>query len=108
MTVFVDCRPYKGLKNPPAQQLFGYFKAVSVAITNNYPGRISKVILYPIPSFLVGLIKVIKRMFTKEVQDKLVFLGGGGSVGAKCPKKLWDYVDGPEHFPESVRPFHVP
>ena len=94
------------MKNPPAQQLFGYFKAVCAVVTANYPGRVSKVIIYPIPSLLVGLVNVIKRMFSKEVRDKLVFLGGGGSIGSKCPTKLWDYVADTEQFPEAARPHH--
>ena len=71
VSVFIDCRPYTGMKNPPAQQLLGFFKAVQQVCYANYPGRISKVVIYPIPTLLVGLINVVKRMFTKEVREKV-------------------------------------
>lgn len=49
VSVFIDCRPYKGMKNPPAQQLLGFFRAVQEVCSANFPGRISKVVIYPIP-----------------------------------------------------------
>ncbi|GMH79866.1 hypothetical protein TrST_g10329 [Triparma strigata] len=106
VSVFIDCRPYKGMKNPPAQQLLGFFKAVQQVCYANYPGRISKVVIYPIPTLLVGLINVVKRMFTKEVREKLIFLGGSGSIGSKCPKKLWDYIEDASELPEASRINH--
>ena len=95
------------MKNAPATQLFGYFKATAAIITAHYPGRIKQLVIYPIPSILVGVINAVKRMFSKEIREKLVFLGGNGSVGAKCPKKLWEYVSDPEQFPEAARANHV-
>jgi hypothetical protein len=86
--------------------LHAHRRLVAQVITNNYPGRISKVIIYPIPRIITGLVSVILRMFNRETREKLNFLSGSGNVGAKCPTKFWNYVDDPSQLPESARKWH--
>jgi len=105
--ILIDCRPYKGMKNPPATKMLTFFKLVATVISNNYPGRISKVVIYPIPRIITGLINVILRMFNRDTREKLNFISGSGSIGSKCPTKFWNYVDDAVQLPEATRQWHV-
>jgi hypothetical protein len=73
ITILIDCRPYEGMLNPPATKMLTFFKLVSQMISSKHPGRISKVVIYPIPRIITGLVNMILRMFTKDTREKVRF-----------------------------------
>ncbi|GMH59738.1 hypothetical protein TrRE_jg743 [Triparma retinervis] len=107
VTILIDCRPYEGMMNPPATKMLTFFKLVAQVISNNHPGRISKVVIYPIPRIITGLVNMILRMFNKDTREKLNFISGRSSMGSPCPPKFWNYVEDPSELPESTRKWHV-
>ncbi|GMI36481.1 hypothetical protein TeGR_g6396 [Tetraparma gracilis] len=101
ISLFVDCRAQPGMLNPPASQLVSFFRDVANTCAANYPGRLSKIILYTVPWFVAGLINLIMKMLPKDMVEKITIIGGGKEV----PKKLWDHIDF-DQLPEFNKKYH--
>lgn len=106
VAIFIDCRTHTSFVNPPASKMLGFFKQMSITLGANYPGRIGKIVIYPISKFLVGIIAIIMQMFDKETREKLIFVSGNARMEAGAPKGLWAYLESSSELPENVRKWH--
>ena len=90
----------QGWKNPPATRLLPFFKHMAGIVPNHYPERLKRVVIYPLPWLVVGLIKGIKALFDPVTREKFVVLSGSDKTGAPCPADLSECVSKqalPEH-----------
>jgi hypothetical protein len=84
MTVLFDVRPGRGWSNPPATSMIGYINTIIQNLQGNFPGRLHRLVIYPIPRPALYIWNTIKWAFHKHVVDRIVLVSGSA-----------DHVDSP-------------
>mmetsp|Transcript_23650 Transcript_23650/g.50477 ORF Transcript_23650/g.50477 Transcript_23650/m.50477 type:complete len:324 (+) Transcript_23650:185-1156(+) len=91
-TVLVDVRPGQGWPNIPAAKMLPYFKLASSCLADNFPERVNRIVVYPMPWIVQALWAMIRGFLDPVTRDKFMVLSGDASLDAPCPKELGDYV----------------
>jgi hypothetical protein len=94
VTVLVYTGHAEGGPNAPADMNF--IKAFVAVLSDNYPERLKRLILYPFPWWGRTIWSVASMFVDKRTQEKVVLLPGDGTNTP--PKELYDYVD-PREIP---------
>ena len=99
VTVLLDTRGGQGWKNPPAPKMVGLGRLAGSTLSANFPERLSRVIVYPVPWPLGGLWTLIKPFLHARTAAKVVLLQGAGRAtketpdqSLRCPPTLGTYV----------------
>mmetsp|Transcript_12410 Transcript_12410/g.24126 ORF Transcript_12410/g.24126 Transcript_12410/m.24126 type:complete len:115 (+) Transcript_12410:2-346(+) len=58
----------------------------------NYPERLKKLIVYPVPRLVVGLWWVVKGFLDPTTSEKAEMLSGPAAMGSPCPEELGNFV----------------
>lgn len=91
--VSVDVRAGKGWKNPPAGSIVPFIKKTISILEQNFPERLAKSIVYPMPFVATALWKIIKAFLDANTANKISILGGPALEDSPLPKdKLEKYI----------------
>jgi hypothetical protein len=102
ITLLIDVRGFDHMRNSPATQMISFFRATGATLSANYPDRLQKIVIYAVPFFLLGVIKLVMKVLPKDIRDKLEVLGGKAT---ETPLKLFEVVDF-EQLPDAVKRYH--
>lgn len=94
VTVMVNTANVEGGPNAPADMNF--IKAFVAVLSDNYPERLKRLILYPFPWWGRTIWSMVCVFLDKRTADKVVLLSGDVSAKAGPPKELFDFVDARE------------
>lgn len=104
-TLLIDARPGENWTNMPAHKMLPFIKLVTQVLPDNYPERVNKVVIYPVPAVAQGLWWVCKSFLDEKTRSKFEVISGSSSLGAPCPKELGRYVSFAE-LPEDAQGMH--
>lgn len=95
--VSVDVRAGKGWKNPPAGSIVPFIKKTISILEQNFPERLAKSIVYPMPFAASALWRIIKVFLDANTANKISILSGPALEDSPLPKaKLEKYISGVE------------
>jgi len=92
ITVCLDVRGSEGWPNPPAYNMLSAIRTISGVLSDNFPERCCRVIVYPMPWGAATLWTGIKLFLDQNTADKVVLLSGPVTRGSPCPVELAEYV----------------
>lgn len=85
MTVVIDVRAGHGWANPRPNRLIPFIKGISSLMERNFPERLSKSILFPLPRAATVIWGVIKKFLDPNTAEKIVVLSGDAGTDAPPP-----------------------
>jgi len=91
-TVLIDTRPKTGLHNIPAHRMVPFFQMVSSVLQANYPERLNRLILYPMPALVGHLWWVVKGFLDPKTVAKVQIFSGASGTGSPCPAGVGQFV----------------
>jgi len=91
-TVLIDTRPKTGLLNIPAHRMVPFFQMASSVLQLNYPERLHKLIIYPMPALVGHLWWVVKGFLDTRTAAKFQIFSGSSVTGSPCPEALGKFV----------------
>lgn len=91
VTVLVNVASLPGGVNAPPDVSF--IKQLASVLSDNYPERLHRLVIYPFPWFGVAVWNVVKLFIDQRTRDRIVMISGKATQGAPTPQKLYDYVD---------------
>jgi len=92
VTILIDARPGEGWTNVSAHKMMPFFRLASSVLPNNYPERVQKVVIYPMPGIVGVLWRTVRCLLDRVTRDKVQVLSGAASLGAPCPPELREVV----------------
>ena len=96
LTIMIDVREGAGWPNVPAYKMVGFLKTVVRVFESNFPERVHKFVVFPVPLILKGLVNTIKLLFDPTTAKKLTLATGSALVKSPLPRKdLSEYIDEP-------------
>lgn len=96
ITVLVDTKGVKGGANPPAQTVIPYLRELCAVFSANFPERLVRLVVYPVPWQLRWIWTAIKVFLDPATASKVVLLTGDKDAeapGRRFPVALGEYVD---------------
>jgi len=84
VTVVIDTRGGRGWPNPKPLQVKAFLQEVTQALTQRYPERCRRIIVYPVPWFAGFLVSMGKRLLDPNTRKKLHVIPAEGSDDG-CP-----------------------
>lgn len=102
-TIFLDVRGAPGLPSIKAHKMMPFFKMTAACLPNQVPERVQRVIIYPMPSFVMSLWYVVRSALDSRTKEVFVILTA--SAGRGPPEKLWDYISF-DQLPEGLHERH--
>jgi hypothetical protein len=94
MTVVIDVRAGYGWANPKPNRLIPFIKGVSSIMEKNFPERLSRSILFPLPRAAAVIWGVIKKFLDPNTAEKIAVISGNAGTDAPPPyKKMEEYMD---------------
>jgi len=91
-TILLDVRCQEGWANLAASEMFPFFKAVNKLVSEHYPERIHRAVLYPVPPAVARLWWVVKKFLDPATVKKVELISGPCYEGGPCPVELGEYV----------------
>lgn len=79
ITVCVDVRAGHGWPNPPAGSIVPFIKMIISTLERNFPERLSRSVLFPLPMAATSLWKLIKLFLDPNTASKVVIIRGGAN-----------------------------
>lgn len=87
ISVVIDVRGGHGWANPKPKQLVPFIKSVSSCMEKNFPERLSKSVLFPMPRAAAVLWAMIKRFLDPNTAAKIAVIAGNAGTDAPPPYK---------------------
>ena len=106
LTLLVDTRAGKGWPNPRPDKMIPLIKEINNLASEQYPGRVGHLILYPLPVLMIPIFNTIKLLLPEDLKSKFSVLGGSSSHKNNVPKDLKNYISR-DNLPEDARDLHV-
>jgi len=88
VTILIDARPGEDWHNAPAHKMLPFFKLACSVLPDNYPERVQRVIIYPLPTLVRQLWRMTRGLLDPVTREKFEVLSGSASLGAPCPAAL--------------------
>jgi hypothetical protein len=93
-SIMVDARAGAGWANPVLIMVVSLIGEIVKELDERHPGRCASLIIFPIPRALKIVWNGIKKLFSPEMNEKLVVCSGPSDLGSPLPrKKLEPYID---------------
>lgn len=105
-TLLVDLRPGEGWPNVPAYRMIPLFREVARVCPGNYPERVHRILVYPLPPVVEQLWRVVKALMDEGTRRKMEVISGPSELGSPCPTELGRHVSY-EQLPEDARDMHA-
>mmetsp|Transcript_20201 Transcript_20201/g.51861 ORF Transcript_20201/g.51861 Transcript_20201/m.51861 type:complete len:152 (-) Transcript_20201:186-641(-) len=95
MTVVVDVGGvHPDGANAPVNKLMSYIKELSSLLSANYPERVKRIVIFPVPLVVRGIWSAVKLFLDPVTAEKAVLLSGGDpKKGIRYPAELGKYID---------------
>ena len=94
MTVVIDVRGGDGWANPSPNKLVPFVKRVSACLEQNFPERLSKSVLFPMPVAATFLWRVVRVFLDPNTAEKIAVVRGSAGNDDKPPYRLMEkHVD---------------
>ena len=90
IVVCIDVRAGLNWPNPPAGKVIPFIKYIVSILQTNFPERLSRCILYPLPSAATLLWKMIKMFLDPVTRTKMVVIAGGSGIHDTLPQRRFD------------------
>ena len=91
-TVLLDTRKREGAPNVPGIKMMGIGKKIARVLSDEFPERMARLVVYPVPSALSFIWGLMKPFLAPKTAAKIVLLNGADGQAAPCPKALADFV----------------
>ena len=85
MCLIIDVRSGVGWPNKNGAQLIGFIRQTCGTLLTHFPGRLSKCLLYPLPSTFEWVWKLIHRCLDPATADKICVLSGPSTKVSPAP-----------------------
>eukprot|EP00435_Cladocopium_sp_Y103_P029476 s464_g7.t1 len=106
VTVLIDVRRGEGWPNPPAIKLLPFIRACASIISDHYPERLSRLILFPVPWVAKVILGIVQRLLDPVTFNKIILVTGDDQIGSPCnAKELRKYIT-KESLPEHSWPMY--
>jgi len=69
--VLVDTAAYAGMRNEPATRVLLYARRVASVLNKHFPGRLIKLIIFPVPSWADFVWRSIKPLLPERTAAKI-------------------------------------
>jgi len=93
VSLLVDVRGDEAWPNRPGRQFVPVVRAVSKVLGDNFPERLHRLVVYPVPWAGVAVWKACQPFVDTTTAQKVVLIHGPSKRGAPCPPELGEYVD---------------
>eukprot|EP00980_Cylindrotheca_fusiformis_P021181 scaffold8136_cov127-Cylindrotheca_fusiformis.AAC.21 len=95
VTILVDIRAGEGWANTPVLAMRKVLKRIISVFEYNFPERVEKFVVFPVPRIARGLFNAIKVLFDSNTAKKICLVTGPDGVDAAVPKlDIEEYIDG--------------
>jgi len=84
LTVVVDVRADSESPNPKPMELMSFGRMAINILSVNYPERLRRVVVYPVPWVATMFVSMVKRMMDAPTREKLVVISGDDKA-LDCP-----------------------
>lgn len=91
VSVLIHTAFVEGGINAPAD--LGFIKEFVKVLSDNFPERLERLIIYPFPWFGRAIWSVAKTFIDQRTVDKVILLAQGPDGEYACPPKMSEYVD---------------
>lgn len=97
VTIALDVRPGQGWANPSAYSLLPFIKQLSSTLNANFPERLDKLLLFPMPTFSLYIWNMAKVFLDKDSASKVVIINSSAaSIESPPPnEKLEKHIEEP-------------
>ncbi|CAB9519713.1 expressed unknown protein [Seminavis robusta] len=85
VTIAMDLRPGRGWRNTSAVKLLPFIKSIVGLLLVNFPERLSKAVLYPLPFAFSWVFSAVKAVIDPDTAEKLQVLSGSAGVDSPLP-----------------------
>ena len=94
VVLLVDVRKGAGWPNSNVLNVVGFLRLLANALHKLHPGRLQKLIIYPVPCACVYVFAMMKRWLPTSIAQSITLINGPDGVRDKPPKKkLMKYID---------------
>ena len=93
VTVLLDVRGDAGWANSPVHHYFPLIRTMAKLLGDNFPERLNRLIVYPVPSFGMAIWRTVKPWIDDATAQKICLLPGSAKRGAPCPVELAEHVE---------------
>ena len=95
VTLLVDLRGGEHWPNPKAIMMINLIRKIVHSIATYHPGRITSMIMYPLPRALLGVWNSVSGYFGPDVVESFHLVSGPSKPGSPLPKlELQQFIDG--------------
>jgi len=92
LTIVVDVRGGEGWSNPSATSAIPFVRAASSVLSANFPERMCRMILVPLPWLAATLWSVAKQLLDPITAEKIVVIHGAADRLAELPEGVGEYL----------------
>lgn len=93
-TILLDVRAGKGWSNPSAVFMVNYVCKIVKVLQRPFPGRLEKLIVYPMPGPALHIWNAIKWVFHTNVRNRIFLVPGTANTDSPLPKSyLLEWLD---------------
>ncbi|CAJ1936631.1 unnamed protein product [Cylindrotheca closterium] len=94
ITIFLDVRGGEGFPNPSPKTMLKFISTVSRVLEFNFPERLEKLIIFPVPMLARGVFQPIKLLMHGKTVNKIELISGSANRHAALPKAaLEKFID---------------
>jgi len=95
VTLLVDLRGGEHWPNPKAIMMINLIRKIVHSIAAYHPGRITAMVMYPLPRALLGVWNSVSGYFGPDVVESFHLISGPSKPGSPLPKlELQEFIDG--------------
>jgi hypothetical protein len=105
LTCLIDCRPQEGMENAKAHKMLPFFKLVCSVMPVNYPERLKRVVIYPMPMVVQSLWHMCRSFLEPATASKFEVIRGAADIGSPCPMELREVISY-EQLPFDAQKYH--
>ncbi|CAJ1936639.1 unnamed protein product [Cylindrotheca closterium] len=87
LTIMIDVRAGTGWPNEPAYKMVSFVKTIVRVFEFNFPERVNKFVVFPIPMLLKGIFNTIKMLFDPTTANKIALATGSALADSPLPKQ---------------------